>query len=187
MLQARDSDLKIKLIRLAKKQHLIRVNYVSARSENSKRAKPFGHWESAGVMLSPALIEIFDRDISADSQDSTACALAYIGPAASNAVPSLLRGMSRTNYSVLPNSFVALSSIKARADLVVPVMLKFLRNTNVGLRDQAISVIVTFGDKAKSRFLRCSNRLMIKAVRYARLLYSRWVLSAPNQRWLYPH
>jgi hypothetical protein len=102
MLQTRDSDLKLKLVKLAKKQHLIRVNFVTARERAFQAAQAFQILGASGSNAVAALNEIFDRDISPSSQDSAAVALGSIGPAASNAVPSLLRGLSKTNYSVLP-------------------------------------------------------------------------------------
>ena len=78
-------------------------------------------------------------------------ALGGIGPAASNVVPFLLGAMTNPGPHYLPDSsFRALGQIHAYPEQVVPLMIKFLKDADVNVRNRAITNLRLFGPDAKS-------------------------------------
>ena len=99
-LRQKDSTLKRKLWSLTQRQNFIRlrISPVSAAAQNHKAAVGFEALGPAAQSAVPALIEIFEESISADSQSEAANSLGWIGPAARQAIPSLLNGLTNSNY-----------------------------------------------------------------------------------------
>ena len=96
----------------------------------------------------PELIKVFEQNISPNSQNYTAWSLGAIGPAASPAIPTLLRGTTNTGYTSRTAIF-ALGRIHAEPELVVPALTKFLSDPDRDVRANAISSLALFGSDAK--------------------------------------
>jgi hypothetical protein len=91
MLRVRDSALKVKLMNLAQRQHIIKIGYTPAKDWNLAAQTGFFVLGAEAQSAVPALIEIVNQDISFESQYSAVFALGYIGPSAKEAVPMLLQ------------------------------------------------------------------------------------------------
>ena len=120
MLRARDSKLKLKLVGLAQKQRLIKINFVSADIRNYEAGWGFEILGSIASNAVPALIQIYAENISETSQTATIGAIGFIGPAAAAAVPVLLRTAANTNAPVRDSAVWALGQLHAEPELAVP-------------------------------------------------------------------
>jgi hypothetical protein len=149
MLRAKDSALTGKLLDLAEKQPFLTIRHTSAYQRNAQAARAFLILEASAKEAVPALIEIYDQNISEMSQLNTASALGSIGPAAKSAVPSLLRGMNSPDEDVRSLSIQALGEIHAEPALVVPVLVKSLQDTKSGIKCDAAEALGEFGAEAK--------------------------------------
>src|ERR1035437_192656 len=127
MTRAHDSTLKRKLIALAQKQHFVPIRFTAPWDQNSRARFGFSELGSAASNAVPALIEILDSNFSPSSQESAASALGFIGPAARQAVPSLVRTLASTNGFNRFTFVIALGSIHAEPQLAVPALIKSLK------------------------------------------------------------
>ena len=91
MLRAKESPMKINLMRLVQKQHIFKVHYSPAWELNSMGSFGFSVLGTNAQSAVPELIEIANRNISPHSQTCAIFSLGCIGPSAKAAVPSLLR------------------------------------------------------------------------------------------------
>jgi HEAT repeat protein len=115
MLRAKDSLWKVRLMALAQRQHLIKVQHTPAIGWNVA-----GYWGLAilganAQSAAPELIKIVDENISLDSQLAAIRALVLVGPSAKEAAPSLLRWSTNSNSSVSINAMEALLKIDPEA------------------------------------------------------------------------
>src|ERR1035437_3819229 len=93
MLRAKDSALKAKLMDLALKQHFIHINYIPADELNYRACSAFGVLRAKAQSAAPALIRLYEQNISPASQFYVSRALIAIGPDATRtAIPAFLRG-----------------------------------------------------------------------------------------------
>ena len=104
LLRMKDSPLKLRLVALAQRQQIIRIEYLPAKNRNSAGAGGFYELGRSAQNAVPALIEIANQNISRDSQYYAVYSLGCIGPAAKEAVPSLLRWTTDTNDLLRNNS-----------------------------------------------------------------------------------
>jgi HEAT repeat protein len=149
MLRKRDSDLKLRLVRFARKQHFITIRFISASKPNEEAVAAFRILGAEGKGAVPGLIEIYDQHLSPKSQMETANALAWIGPAAQSAVPSLLRETNNTNNQVRANALRALGLIHAAPNRVVPVLIKALSEHDHDVRSLAAQSLGYYQAEAK--------------------------------------
>jgi HEAT repeat protein len=152
MLQARDSALKVQLIALAQKQHIIKIRYIPDYIRIIEAARGL---EALGARASnavPVLIAMYDQNDPALSslQQQIAGVLGCIGPTAKAAIPSLLRRARDPNNSVRLNAVFALSQIHADAESVVPALIESLSDSDALARANAADGLGNFGTAAKS-------------------------------------
>jgi hypothetical protein len=101
MLRAKDSALKAKLMDLAQKQHFIHINYIPADELNYRACSAFGVLRAKAQSAVPAMIRIYEQNISPASQFYVSRALIAIGPDATRtAIPAFLRGAANSNLLV---------------------------------------------------------------------------------------
>jgi len=149
MLQQPDSKLKTTIIGLLEKQHLIKSPFGYA-SRNFKAYHSFVVLGSRASNAVPRLIEIFDRDHSAFCQQAVPAILGHIGPAASQATPTLLWGMTHTNGIVRGNSIFALRQIYPDPKLVLPALIRSLNDPETRVRAQAVCSLGALGEDAQA-------------------------------------
>jgi HEAT repeat protein len=138
MLRRKDSVLTLKLLALAKSQHVISISYIPASAQNVAAAYGIAKLGSNAWNAVPALTEIYQQDISESSQSSAAYALGELGPAASMAVPALLRGVDDTNSMVRYTALHTLGKIHAQPESVVPVLIQCLLRNDQRYRQGAL-------------------------------------------------
>ena len=100
MLRASDSPLKVKLVALAARQHVIKIQYTPAWAWNSTGFWGFSVLGTNGQSAVPTLMRIADENISPESESCAISALGYVGPSAKEAVPSFLRWATNANVQV---------------------------------------------------------------------------------------
>jgi len=149
-LRARDSKWKIKLITLAQRYHVIKINFVEAESRNYAAMKGFRVLGADARDAVPALVKILEQNISEDSQYYTAVSLGSIGPSAKEATPGLLRIAADTKNRSRRPAAQALAKIQAEPELAVPVLIKLLQDPKPGVRLGAADSLRLFGTDAKS-------------------------------------
>ena len=115
MLRAHDSPLKLKLLNLAQRQKLIRVNYVPASAKKYTAGVAFGTLGSAASNAVPELIRIYQQDSSLQTRNAIIIALGHIGPPARDAIPLLLEAAGSTNIPLRANSANTLKAIDGEA------------------------------------------------------------------------
>jgi HEAT repeat protein len=140
---------KRELLDLADKLDLIKSQHVSAWALNWRAASAFKVLGSEGRDGVPALIEIYNQNVSEWSRVYTVIALGGIGPAAKQAVPSLLQGMNSTDYPLHFACMRVLGQIHAEPTLVVPVLAKSLQDSDAKHRVTVAQALGNFGAEAK--------------------------------------
>jgi HEAT repeat protein len=86
----------------------------------------------------PALIRIYEQNISLASQLYVSRALIAIGTDATRtAIPSFLRGAANSNVLVRKFAVRALAQVHDEPSLVVPALAKSLSDRNVTIRESA--------------------------------------------------
>jgi HEAT repeat protein len=145
LLQAKDSPLKTKLLRLVAKQHVIEFDYTPACAWNNEAELRFEQLGPCAQSAVPALIEIANQNISMSSQALTFSVLGSIGPSAEEAVPMLLHWATNTNEYVRSSAIGALGMIHSSPDQVVPVLLDALQDLKPDVRYQAANALGEFG------------------------------------------
>jgi hypothetical protein len=131
MAGAKDSALKTSLITLASKQSLLKFPLHPASYYHAKATWGFDALGSAAKPAVPGLISLL-RDKDWQVRASAAQCLAFIGPAAEEAVPALLQVLNEAGDDhgpLLENSMSALSCIHAKAETVVPVLLEYINGS----------------------------------------------------------
>jgi HEAT repeat protein len=171
LIRADDSPLKLKLIALAQKQHLVtiefsggglmhavplqpatpqkkqpRIKITPAVVRNQWAAFGFGELRSAASNAVPSLTELLEDHPSPISQVSAIQSLGAIGPAAGPAAPSIVRVLAGTNAVDRVGCVVALGQIHAHADLAVPALTDLLSDRS--LAQAAAEALAQFGPEA---------------------------------------
>ena len=150
LLRARDSALKIKLMALAQKQHVIKIEFIPAEGWNGAAVAGFSVLGTNGQNAVPELIDIANQNISHESQLDALFALGNIGPPAKAAIPSLLCFVTNADSDVRDIAMFALGRTHAEADRVVPVLINALSDPESGIRDRAAFELGRFGPEAKA-------------------------------------
>jgi len=98
----------------------------------------------------PALIALYEQNVSPYSQVATSRALIAIGPAAQRmAIPSFLRAAASSNAPARNVAVQALSGVDAEQRQVVPALTAALSDTNFVIRMVAASGLGRFGTNAE--------------------------------------
>ncbi len=149
ILQERDSEFKIKIVGLLQRQHLIRIPFASLYREDTA-LHGFNILGPAASNAVPRLIEIFESDPFPFPKQAIPVILGHIGPTALPAIPSLLRWITHTNGFVRNNVIFALRRIQGNPTLVVPALIKCLKDPDVFVRAQAARGLGSYGKDAQS-------------------------------------
>ncbi|MDB6109620.1 MAG: repeat protein [Pedosphaera sp.] len=151
MLRASDSPLQRKFFDLAYKQNLVKIHHVNPWKKNWLAASAFAALGADGRSAAPGLIDLFENPPSSSSGRYTAMALAGIGPAASNAIPSLLRkAESSPETGLRLFSLNAIGHIHARPELVIPLLIKYLNDPSLDVQNEAAEALGAYGADART-------------------------------------
>ncbi|WP_160164689.1 HEAT repeat domain-containing protein [Pedosphaera parvula] len=150
MLRANDSSpWKRRLLALAYKQHLFKIQHVQAWRQNWQAACAFTALGAKGSNAVPALIELYNNPPSAPSQRYTAMTLGNIGPAAKAAIPSLIQAAEHSGETeVRAYAINALSQIRPEPGLVLPTLIKCLNDSST-VQNEAMDALIAFGPGAR--------------------------------------
>ena len=150
MIREKDSKLKLLVMSLAQKQRVVRFHFVAAAERNVEASRAFIVLGDRGKGAVPALVKMYDEDLSKESRSAIGDALAWIGPAAESAVPVLVRGAGDPNATVRANALWALGEIRAEPELCVPVLIHALIDSNDWVRLSGAHALGMFGAEARS-------------------------------------
>lgn len=149
MLRQRDSQLKLRLVALARKQRVIRIHFVPAPERNIAASRAFIVLGDNARGAVPELAKMLDENLAPESRSAIEDALAFIGPSAEPAIPMLLRAARSSNPRVRANALWALGEIHAQAQLCVPVLMHALSDSDDGARSSAAHALGGFGAEAR--------------------------------------
>lgn len=151
MLRAKDSALKVKLMDLARRQHIITIQHTPAGDLNHQAAFAFKALGATARSAVPRVMEIAERKVSPASQYSAIVALGGIGPPGKETLPSLLRGATNANCWFRSYTISALGSIHSEADRVVPVLINALHDPDPYVRPYATDALKQTDPEAAAR------------------------------------
>jgi len=158
MLRAKDSALFSKLIKLWNR-HISEIHPLpvwvrypdwyqnQAACRNDEAAIGFMFLGTKAQPAVPALIKIYEQNISPRSQVAASRALIAIWPAAPTAVPSFLRGVASTNETIRSVAVMALMQVDP--ELVAPALAPSLSGTDMVARLLAARGLQHFGTNAQ--------------------------------------
>ncbi len=150
MMGAYDSPLKLSLLKLVEKQHLLTIRHIKADSLIGVAASGFWELRTQASNAVPALIQIYESNNCSENQKGAIEeSLAFIGPPAESSIPALLRGTTNTTGLTRVWAFVALGYIHSKPEQVIPVLTNALQDTNYSIRASAIDALGKYGSIAK--------------------------------------
>ena len=141
--------LVLKAIDATRRHGWMRINYRYAFSRNDEAAYAFQIFGTNAVNAVPALIEIYEKNISPSSQRCAAQALGHIGHGAEAALPALIRNFTDTNSQVRFEAVSAVMYIRGKPDVVVPALTSALKDPNVNVRWNALAGLDMFGSASR--------------------------------------
>ena len=169
MLRAKDSGLRVKVTELARRQHIIEIDFARAEGWNDAALTGFHLLGSKAQSAVPALIEIANQNISPPSRNDAICALGMVGPSAKDAIPSLLQWTTNADWKGRMYAIRSLYEIGAEPDRVLPVLMSALHDPNQIVQSQAVWALEEYGPKAKIavpalvEFINSSNGFPIRS------------------------
>jgi hypothetical protein len=164
MLCEKDSVQRTKLLNLVQKQKLIRIHYKPDWVRNSEGKWGFSILGADAKEAVPALIEVYERNISTSSRGCTIGALGEIGPGAIAAIPTLLQCITSTNTDAFIRTVAvnALGGIHAEASTVVPILINCLSDPIRDVRLIAARSLGRYGTEAREAIPKLSSLLSDK-------------------------
>ncbi|MDB6067957.1 MAG: repeat protein [Pedosphaera sp.] len=149
LLQKKDSSLKVKSVKMARKQQIIVIRFVPARMHMQDALSAFRSLGPQASNAVPALVVLLDQNHTPETRAAAAEALGLIGPAAQPAIPSLLRETNNPNSQIRANALWALASIHAGPDCTVRLLTSALSDCDPGVRIVAAESLGYFQADAK--------------------------------------
>jgi HEAT repeat protein len=150
MLRTEDSALKLKLVALAKRQRILKIEFTPAKTWNLAAQLGFSEMGERAQSAVPALIRIADRSTSSTSRSGAIRALASIGPSAREAIPLLERCATNANRSIRADAVGALSRIYTEPDQRLRMLIECLHDPDDDLRRSAAVSLGALGRDAKA-------------------------------------
>jgi HEAT repeat protein len=98
----------------------------------------------------PALVKMYDEDLSTNSRSAIEDALAWIGPASKPAIRLLLQSATNSDRRMRANALWALGEIRAQPDLCVPMLINALNDSDGWVQLSAAHALGMFGAQAQS-------------------------------------
>lgn len=149
LLQTQHSPLKIQLERWAYRIPYIRNHYPPSLPEEIMATYGFRALGQDAVPAVPDLVKILNGNPSSNLFANTTVILGNIGPAASGAIPTLLRIVTGTNQYQRWYALNTLGRIRSDPDAVVPILIAALRDPAAEIRATAAGGLMYFGTDAR--------------------------------------
>jgi HEAT repeats len=151
MVRTKDSSLKLKVLTLLSRQHLISIKPPTARYYHQLS---MGGFETLGPILKdavPALTRLLN-DPDADVRATATWDLGNIGPDARAAIPLLTKNLNDTNSTVRFYSLQSLADIHSQPEVVMPILIDALSKTQTDSTtyDVALIGLGKFGPQASN-------------------------------------
>lgn len=147
-MQARDSRFRRPILALLQKQHVFKIKWNDAREEMWQGCYGFKILGRDASNAVPALVSIYNQNISVWSQLGVIVSLGEIGPPARSAVPLLAEILAQPENAFKWETIEALGSIHASPDLAVPALTRCLKDTNPRFYVPAAASLAKFGPDA---------------------------------------
>lgn len=150
MVRQQDGALKSHFYQLFMKQRIVRLSLKPSWAKNVEGERGFQILGPRAKEAVPNLIDIFEQPPSLAVQFSAAIALSGIGPSASAAIPSLLRGTTNSDANTRFSSVLALGSIRSDPKTEIPALIRCLSDTDIDVRSVAARSLGLYGAEARS-------------------------------------
>jgi len=151
LIRQKDSPAKLWLVAFAQKHGMTkRIHFVPAAARNVAASRAFIALGNMAKDAVPALVRMYDENITTESRSAIEDALAWIGPAAKPAIPLLVRGTTNANPRVRANALWALGEIHAEPEVCVRCLIQALNDSDDWARLSAAHALGMFGTDAKS-------------------------------------
>jgi hypothetical protein len=150
MIRAHDTPLKLEVLKVARKQSLIRVRHRYAHQRNEEAEYAFQILGTNAAAAVPGLIQIYQQRISPSSQRCAAMALGHIRSAARAALPVLLKDFGHTNGEVRFYAVSAVCAIGGEPEMLVPSFTSALKDSKPEVRWNASAGLSNLGRRANS-------------------------------------
>lgn len=151
MIRAKDPPpFVLRIVEVSRRRRWTSINYRYALQRNEEAEYAFQVVGTNAVSAVPALIKIYEDNLSPSSQRCAALALAHIGRGAQAAVPIFLRRFNHTNADVRFYAVSAIMTIGGDASVVVPALASALKDTSINVRWNALVALSSFGSRARS-------------------------------------
>jgi len=115
ILQAHDSPITLKLISVAQRQRLMKVDYTPPSARKYSAGVAFRMLGPSASNAVPELIRIYQKDSALETRNAIIIALGHIGPPAKDAAPLLLEATTSINFPVRANAANTLKAIDREA------------------------------------------------------------------------
>ena len=145
-LRAKDPILRINLPALG-------LRYTPAEVRHLRAEKGLSALGTEASNAVPAIVQIYEQDISPSSRHAAANALVEIGPASKSAIPALIRSAASTNSEVRAFAVYTLGRMALEPQLVNPVLTQSLHDPDREVRYNAafgLSAMAFMGGDAKA-------------------------------------
>lgn len=151
MLRAKDSGLKVGVMGLLAKLHIVSAGWTRAYQLNGMAAFAFEALGDQARCAVPDVIQIGNERISPASKSCAADVLRGIGPGANGeAIPALLQWATNdAEPDVRAEALMALRYIHSEPDRVVPVLIRALDDPSLLVKVEAIVGLGAFGKDAQ--------------------------------------
>lgn len=149
IMRRRDSRIKESIIVHLERYGWFRKIYRRG-TQKIHAVQAFGAVGDGASNAVPGLIDLFEHDHSAFIQQAVPAVIGDIGPPAIQALPAMMGALAHTNAQVRCNAIYALRQIHARPEVVVPELIKALKDPDTGVRLQAMAGLESFGRDASN-------------------------------------
>ena len=149
MLRAHDSALRLKLDTVGRKLGLIRKPFTPASLKNQAAAAAFVILGSSRKDYVPELANVYEEQISVDSQLAVIQAIAGIGPPASGlGTPVIVKATIHTNLLVRRMAIHALRAVGVEPEIAVSALTNCVSDSDYCARYFADSLLSEYGSRA---------------------------------------
>lgn len=132
----------------AANHHLLHRYYYASR-QNEEARYAFEVLGTNAASAAPALIKLYQQNISAESKRCVASALGSIGSAAQSALPILMADFKSTNKQERFDAVTAVMSIHGDPNLFIPALESAVKDPDVDVRWNAVVGLSMYGFRAR--------------------------------------
>jgi HEAT repeat protein len=132
-------------------QHIVKVNPIPRlNSYDSMDAfSAFLKLGAGGSNAVPGLISLLNQELPQHNKSLIEMILAWQGPSASQAIPTLLKELENTNSNLRGNAAYALGRIHSQSELVTPKLAKATNDPDSYVREKAAGALKEYQTNPK--------------------------------------